>query len=308
MLLVIQILSALIFWSGCKGSTDESPSSQPQARAAGGLNSKNRLGERHLRFGRYQPALKAFRAALVNAEDSVRAYVGLSHAHLELGELPQAAATLDLANALDPSRAEVFYARSLICLRLYATTHQGTLLDQGLAAARQAVLLNPDQKAYFYVLGSLYSYRDDLHATHAGDLDSAEVAYRRALQLDPGLAAAYGRLGSIYKYQGRFAAAEKAYRQQLELQPQNTRARSDLAILCRNDGRLAEARLLLEEAVRMDTGLTVAYLNLGQLYMQAGKTEAGQQALKRFRELSARDLQQKDREVRERTKKRGESE
>ena len=303
MLLVLSILSALFLWFGCKESDGESPSSRPQSRAAGGLNSKNRLGERHLHSQRYQPALKAFRGALAGAEDSVRAYVGLSHAHLELGDLVRAEETLGLASALDTTRAEVFYARALVYLRKYSATHQGPLLDQGLAAARQAVSLAPDQKAYFYILGSLYSYRGDLHSTHEGDLDSAEVAYRRALKLDPGLAAAYGRLGSIYKYQGRFAEAEKAYRKQLELQPGNARTLSDLAILYRNDGRHSEALKLLEEAVRLDTGLTAAYFNLGQLYLSAGRTDAGQQALQRFRKLNARDLQQNQRQVRERTKK-----
>ena len=303
MLPVISILSVLFFWSGCKESSSELPSSRPQPETAGGLNSKNRLGERHLRSQRYQPALKAFREALESAEDSVRAYVGLSHAHLELGDLARAEETLGLASALDTTRSEVFYARALLLLRKYSTTHRGPLLDQGLVAARQAISLAPDQKAYFYILGSLYSYRSDRHSTHEGDLDSAETAYRRALKLDPRLAVAYGRLGSIYKYQGRFAEAENAYRKQLELQPKNAQAMTDLAILSRNDGRISEALQLLEEAVRLDTGLTAAYLNLGQLYLSTGRTAAGQQALQRFRELNARDLQQKERRARERAEK-----
>ena len=110
-------------------------------------------------------------------------------------------------------------------------------------------------------------------------------------------------LGSIYKYQGRLAEAENAYRKQLELQPQNAQAMTDLAILSRNDGRISAALQLLEEAVRLDTGLTAAYLNLGQLYLSTGRTAAGQQALQRFRELNARDLQQKERRARERAEK-----
>ena len=172
MLPVISILSALFFWSGCKESSSEFPASLPQPKTAGGLNSKNRLGERHLRSQRYQPALEAFREALEGAEDSVRAYVGLSHVHLELGDLARAEETLGLASALDTTRSEVFYARALFLLRKYSVTHRGPLLDQGLAAARQAISLAPDQQAYFYILGSLYSYRGDRHSTHEGDLDS----------------------------------------------------------------------------------------------------------------------------------------
>jgi tetratricopeptide (TPR) repeat protein len=281
MFLVVLILSTLFLWDGCTESGDVSLSRVPQSGALDGLNLQNRLGEQHLRSREYDLALKAFQEALAGTEDSVRAYSGLSRTYLARRNSTLAEVALRQATSVDSTRAEVFYTRAGLYLDRHLKTPQGPLLEQALAAARQAARLAPDQKDYFYVLGNLY--------THRGDLDSAEVAYQQALVLDAHLAAAYERLGNLYKYQGRSAEAEKAYQKQLELQPENAQALCELAALYRADGRLAAARESLEKAVRLDTGLVGAYLNLGQLYLAEGRTEAGKKALKRFQELNEND-------------------
>ena len=65
--------SAIFIWSGCI-ETDR----PPPAGTLGDLNLHNRLAEQHLDAGRYRLALKVFQEALAGAEDSVRAYTGLS--------------------------------------------------------------------------------------------------------------------------------------------------------------------------------------------------------------------------------------
>ena len=267
--------------AGCS-SDETAPPQRPESSSQSSLNLRNHLGEQHFVARKYEAARRAFQEALAGSEDSVRAYVGLTHTYLALDEVTLAAEALDQVKGRDTTRAEVAYARAELNLEHYLKTHRGDLLEQALAAARRATRLAPDQHAYFFGLGNLY--------THRGDLDSAETAYGRALTLNPGLALAHERLGSLYKYQGRFAEAQKAYQRQLELQPENARARSELAILYRAEGRRAAARVLLEEAVRLDTSLVSAYLNLGQLYLAEGRTEAGKKALERFRELSRDSL------------------
>lgn len=273
------ILGALLLWLGCRGSGEAPP--RPPSPPAKGLDLHGQLGEQRLAEQRYALAREAFEEGLARAEDSVRAYTGLTRAYLGMGADSLAGAMLRRASRLDTGRAEVRYASAEYHLSQYLKSHQGPLLEEALRQARQAAQLSPGEKVYHYGLGNLY--------THRGDLDSAEAAYRRALALDPGLRAAGERLASLYKYQGRLAEAEQLYRRQLELEPEDLEALCELAILCRGDGRLGEARGLLEKAVRLDTTSAVAYLNLGQLYLAEGRVQEGERALAHFQALGRDD-------------------
>ena len=274
--LVIAICSVIFIWSGC------TETSRPAVDGTlGDLNLHNRLAEQHLDAGRYRLALEVFHKALVGAEDSVRAYTGLSRAYLAIEEVALAETALDQATGLDTSRAEIFYARAELFLRHYLKTHQGPALARALEAARQAIARAPDRAVYHYGLGNLYN--------HGGQLAAAETAYRQALSRDPQLASVYERLGSLYRYQGRLAAAKAAYEKYLELQPQDAQVLCELAVLYRLGGGEAVAIELLERAVRFDEELAAAHLNLGQLYLAAGHREAGEQALERFRALQGPD-------------------
>lgn len=268
------ILGVLLLWSGCRNPPPASP-------PAKGLDLHNHLGEQRLAEQRYALAREAFEEGLARAEDSVRAYTGLTRAYLGMGEDSLAGEMLRQASRLDTGRAEVCYAGAEFYLNQYLKNHQGPLLGEALRQARQAVQISPGEKVYHYGLGNLY--------THRGDLDSAEAAYRQALALDPGLKVACERLASLYKYQGRLAEAEHLYRRQLELDPEDPEALCELAILCRGDGRLAEARGLLEKAVHLDTTSAAAYLNLGQLYLAEGRIQEGEQALAHFQALGRGD-------------------
>ena len=251
------VCSAIFIWSGCTET-----SRPPPAETLGDLNLHNRLAEQHLDAGRYRLALEVFQKALAGAEDSVRAYTGLSRTYLALEEVALAETALDQATGLDTSRAEIFYARAELSLKHYLKTHQGPALARALEAARQAIARAPDRAVYHYGLGNLYN--------HGGQLAAAETAYRQALSRDPQLASVYERLGSLYRYQGRLAAAKAAYEKYLELQPQDARVLCELAVLYRLSGREAVAIELLERAVRLDEELAAVHLNLGQLYLAAG--------------------------------------
>ncbi len=270
------VCSTIFIWSGCT-ETDR----PPPVGTLGELNLHNRLAEQHLDAGRYRLALEVFQKALAGAEDSVRAYTGLSRTYLALEEVALAETALDQATGLDTSRAEIFYARAELFLKHYLKTHQGPALARALEAARQAIARAPDRAVYHYGLGNLYN--------HGGQLAAAETAYRQALSRDPQLASVYERLGSLYRYQGRLAAAKVAYEKYLELQPQDARVLCELAVLYRLGGGEAVAIELLERAVQFDEELAAAHLNLGQLYLAAGHREAGEQALERFRALQGPD-------------------
>lgn len=273
---VLAICSAIFIWSGCT-ETD-----RPPVGTLGDLNLHNRLAEQHLDAGRYRLALEVFQKALGGAEDSVRAYTGLSRTYLALEEVALAETALEQATGLDTSRAEIFYARAELFLKHYLKTHQGPALARALDAARQAISRAPDRAVYHYGLGNLYN--------HGGQLAAAETAYRQALSRDPQLASVYERLGSLYRYQGRLAAAKVAYEKYLELHPQDAQVLCELAVLYRLSGGEAAAIELLERAVRLDEELAAAHLNLGQLYLAAGHREAGEQALERFRALQGQDV------------------
>ena len=173
----------------------------PPVGTLGDLNLHNRLAEQHLDAGRYRLALKVFQEALAGAEDSVRAYTGLSRTYLALEEVALAETALDQATGLDTSRAEIFYARAETLSEALSQDPPGSRTGPVLWKQLDRPLLGLQTgRFYHYGLGNLYN--------HGGQLAAAETAYRQALSRDPQLASVYERLGSLYRYQGRVCRSE----------------------------------------------------------------------------------------------------
>jgi len=121
----------------------------------------------------------------------------------------------DLAAALDAYQQAVSlahrdadYYRYLADFTLRYQYHLG---EVGLAAARQAVVLEPRDPAALDTMGAVL--------LRLGDLTSAERFLQRALEIDPNYAQAHLDLGLVYALQGDMAPAFGSWQRAATLEP-----------------------------------------------------------------------------------------
>jgi protein O-GlcNAc transferase len=139
-----------------------------------------RLPDAHKRVGdvlmalptrQYEPALRAYEAALELAPDDVEAWVGLANVRQALGQIEAAIGDYEKALALDPANA----ASHVGLGNIYAA--EKTLYYDAVAELRQAIALDPRLVVAHLALGDLYEEKG-LY------LEAAE-RYRSILSLDP---------------------------------------------------------------------------------------------------------------------------
>lgn len=135
-------------------------------------------------------------------------WVALGEAYAQQGELSLAMVAYQRATQLAPERADVWRALATFC-----ATYGVQVQEIGLPAARQAVILQPNDARNLDVLGWLLLLN--------GDLNSAERMLSQALDLQPDLASVHLHLGMLYLYKGQNTQAESHLNEVLNLAPQS---------------------------------------------------------------------------------------
>ncbi|MBN2147870.1 MAG: tetratricopeptide repeat protein [Anaerolineales bacterium] len=156
----------------------------PDSLAANAL-----MGVYWQRQGDYQQALHYWEKAAETNPGNPTLQVDIAHALTEQGNLASAQQAYYQAIALAPG--DPFYWR---LLAEFALGQQIQIRQMALPAARQAILLSPDDPASLAVMGKTLSM--------LGDFLNAERFLRRALEADPSYAPAHLYLGLVYLYRG----------------------------------------------------------------------------------------------------------
>jgi len=139
-----------------------------------------RLPDAHKRLGdvllalptrQYEPAQRAYEAALELAPDDVEAWVGLAGVRQARGQTEAAIGAYEQAVALDPANAPSHVGLG----QIYAA--EKTLYYDAVAELRQAIALDPHLVAAHLALGDLYAEK--------GLYPEAAERYRALLALDP---------------------------------------------------------------------------------------------------------------------------
>lgn len=107
-----------------------------------------------------------------------------------------------------------------------------------------------------------------------------------ALERDPSDSVAWNNRGVALYFFRRYPDAQVAFRKAIELQPAKALYWNNLAGVLRDEGKYPEAeQILLNQALRLDSTLPPAYLNLGVLYVKADRPDMAMAPLERALQL-----------------------
>jgi tetratricopeptide (TPR) repeat protein len=178
--------------------------------------------------GRRAEAVSAARSLLTVAPQDPYAHRLATLVLLDQGWVDEAIGLAARAVALDPVNA----ANHLAVSRAWAQSGAPGAADHQLAAAREAVLLEPNSPDAQLQIG--------LALARQGDMAAARAAYREALRLDPGSSAALNNLAVLDLRSGDHGRAARWLADALAADPQGRAARHNLdAIAVRSLHRAA---------------------------------------------------------------------
>ena len=204
--------------------------------------------EQLIRLHRPEEAASLLAQALASDPTDVRAHRLLSQSLIQMGRFKEALGETDAAIRLDPESEWSFRLRSLALLSL-GRRPLGLLnvpatrkRRAGLAAAKTAVRLAPEQSIGFVQLCS--AYLANSRPTNASG------AAEQAVRLAPESSVAWNVLGVVGLRLGRVDAAEAAFHKALQINPENAEALNNLGLVARAQGRRAEAPGLYGAAAR----------------------------------------------------------
>jgi tetratricopeptide (TPR) repeat protein len=149
-----------------------------------------------------------------------------------------------------------------------------SILDQALAAAQEAVRVNPTDADAHLSLGTVLSL--------LGRKDEAIVAIREAIRFKPDDATALNQLGSIL-CDGKhdYPAAEEVFREALRLVPNYVNAQRNLGIVMEHLGRPDEAAACYHKSIELNPDNATGHYYLGKTLASQGRRD---EAIDRYRQ------------------------
>jgi tetratricopeptide (TPR) repeat protein len=274
------------------------------------------LGVAAYHRGDTENAQTLFGEALNSVEQEAQCGILVAHAHHYLGNL--AALDGEYETALDEYEAGLGAAAEpgdqALLHTNRAAVHLAREQDQAaLAAAEQALRLDPEQASAYYQRASAYRAIEqpenalldlnralELDPRHArayagrglvlhnnGDFEAALDDYERALELDPWAAEVYLNRGGTYATLGNLDAALADYGLALALKPDDADIHYNRGTVYAMQERYPEAIRDLDRALELNPDFAQVYGNRGLVYKAMGETEKAIADLELFLELTA---------------------
>src|SRR6266496_267552 len=142
--------------------------------------------------------------------------------------------------------------------------HKGKQAE-AIAYYEGALKIAPDYYPAHNNLGSLYLSKSDFRP--------AEEQFREAVRLDQNDAQAYFNLANLLMLTGRYPESGTTLASGLRRRPDSAFGYFLQGCLYERTGKLAEAESSLQNAVRLDSKMSQAYLQLVNLYLQQSRRE-----------------------------------
>jgi TolB-like protein/Flp pilus assembly protein TadD len=196
-------------------------------------------------------------------------------------------AAVDLTSealVLDPTYADAFAAHAQALVDRYWRRGEAIWLDSAIAAARQAISLDPEFAPGYAELGSALNLQ--------GDRESALEAHRRAVALNPNLS---GGLANLYEYDyGHLDEAVHLWERELETDPTNATTLFKIGRIYLHLGMPAHARTLFDRGKKVQPDYPWAHYYTSLAYILEGRPQEAQSEVQRMlaaREGAIQDLQ-----------------
>lgn len=140
-------------------------------------------------------------------------------------------------------------------------------IEEGLAALKKAIALNPRQSSAMTKIGDVHMARQQY--------EQARQEFLKAVQIHPHNRLAHQRLGIIYEMEGDIDLAIAHYEEGIKGTPPGYMGvKVNLAKLYNTHKRFREAADLLKNVVTEDNGDATAHLVLGTSYLNLNQTDA----------------------------------
>jgi len=289
---------------------------------------RGKMADALLTLGQFQTCIEHARAEMTFSGPDPQQYWRIGRAHQSLEEYTRARENFAQAIQLQPDHLNAFYGLYSVCMRLRdrETAQKALQTYQALKAKRKKALRNQSETdldcgfaslARFYVDTYRFQQRQDAAPVFDQVLDRALVLGQAnasflkpiarflaeqgqrvgALELMEGLARLEPddvtwllNVGALAVQLKRFDAAERALLRAIQVDPNEVSPYRQLTRLAFNTGRnLERAQQLARRAVELDPGAPT-YLDLGLVFLAAGKRAQGLQALEQALALEPDDV------------------
>jgi Flp pilus assembly protein TadD len=192
----------------------------------------NNLGLVLLRLKNYVSAIEVLERAVQINPNLIKAHNSLATAFQRAGRSAEAKGASRRATEL--TMLERNQGRSMILVQSAAQRLKSEDLESALAAAQEAVKLNPSFADGHQQLGLILA--------RTGDASGAEAAFRRVLAIDRSRSAAHHEIGLIHEQTGRLASAIDEFREAVRLAPCSVGPREALARALAANGDTGQSR------------------------------------------------------------------
>lgn len=206
------------------------------------------LGGQHMKFGRFEKALKAFSDAADRAPLEPRPLYMRGTVYQKMGKLAEAEADFREALSKDPKGHDDQTIK--VRTELGAVLTENGRPKEAVPILEQAAQLKPDMFEAHYNLGVAYE--------QSKDYDKAVEAYTRATRLKPmdqnprfNQADAFYNLGSSLRKKGRLEDAIAPTREAVQLAPDKANTHYSLALLLADTKRYDEAVAEMTAAIQL---------------------------------------------------------
>jgi len=275
----------------------EDPSFVPAYVTLGDL--ARRLGDTDEAQGRYEDALGA-------APEDVVVLLRIAELQLANGEFPETWETLAEVRRIEPSSPWLRIAEGDLALAELEAAAEEWESASGSARAELSGRIEALSAE------AVAAYRDALERSGdleinlklgrvlllAGDLDEAQSEFEYVLRYSPYAGNAYEGHGDVLEARGDAAGAVEDYRTALslavdsaaqlrllnrivDLSPDSVEDRLDLAEIYKAQERWADAAAVYDEVLGIDPALTDVYVQLGEVYREAGEFRLAEDALRK---------------------------
>jgi tetratricopeptide (TPR) repeat protein len=236
------------------------------------------LGLSYFKAGNFSAAIQTFEPLLQkepkSSPDALRLVTLLGLAHYGMGEYAAAVPYLKQATAADPGNLPFRLSLAQSCLRI---KQYQCVLD----VYREIVNLNAESAEADMLAGEAY---DELKND-----DGAIAEFQAAVKADPKTPDVHFGYGYLLWKALKFDEAEKAFRSELANNPEHSLALAYLGDTEIRLNRSDEAVPYLERAVRLQSSIAIAHVDLGAIYEGKGRKDDAARELKTAEKLSPDD-------------------